>query len=113
MFSEHGSRTCASSSSAPSSSIPETVPDSQSSQRVSQSPPFGAPPVPLYVPPPVPRFDAPPAHHDHVPEEAPPPMAARIHPNLSVPPSAPYAIYTIEDILDQPGREGLPVLDPD
>uniref|UniRef100_A0A0D3AND0 Uncharacterized protein n=1 Tax=Brassica oleracea var. oleracea TaxID=109376 RepID=A0A0D3AND0_BRAOL len=56
MFSEHGSRTCASSSSAPSSSIPETVPDSQSSQRVSQSPPFGAPPVPPYVAPSVPRF---------------------------------------------------------
>ena len=43
--------------------FPETVPDSQSSQRVSQTP--------LYVLPPVPRFDAPPTHHDHVPEEAP------------------------------------------
>uniref|UniRef100_A0A0D3CFH7 Uncharacterized protein n=1 Tax=Brassica oleracea var. oleracea TaxID=109376 RepID=A0A0D3CFH7_BRAOL len=46
MFGESGSRTGASSSSAPSSSVPETVPESQSSQRVSQSPPFGAQPVP-------------------------------------------------------------------
>ena len=74
MFGEPGTRTCASSSSAPISSFLETVPDSQSSQRVSQTPPFGAPPVPPYVPPPVPRFDAPSAHHNHVPEEAPPPM---------------------------------------
>uniref|UniRef100_A0A0D3D7M8 Uncharacterized protein n=1 Tax=Brassica oleracea var. oleracea TaxID=109376 RepID=A0A0D3D7M8_BRAOL len=59
MFGKPGSRTCASSSSAPSSSVPETVPDSQSSPRVSQSPPFGAPPVPPYVAPPVPRFDVP------------------------------------------------------
>uniref|UniRef100_A0A0D3CI63 Uncharacterized protein n=1 Tax=Brassica oleracea var. oleracea TaxID=109376 RepID=A0A0D3CI63_BRAOL len=113
MFGEPGTRIGTSSSSAPSSSFPETVPDSQSSQRVSQSPPFGAPPVPLYVPPLVPRFDAPPAHHDHVPEEAPPPMAAGIHPDLQVSPSAPYAMYTINDLLAQLGRGGLPVLDPD
>ena len=105
MFSEPGTRTDASSSSAPSSSFPETVHDSQSSQRVSQTPP--------YVPPPVPRFDAPPAHHDHVPEETPPPMVPdKIHPDLLVPPSAPYAMYTLEDLLAQPGRGGLPVLDP-
>ena len=60
MFGEPRSCTGASSSSAPSSSIPETVPGSQSYQRVSQSPPFGAPLVPPYVAPPVPRFDAPP-----------------------------------------------------
>uniref|UniRef100_A0A0D3AQJ0 Uncharacterized protein n=2 Tax=Brassica oleracea var. oleracea TaxID=109376 RepID=A0A0D3AQJ0_BRAOL len=113
MFGESGSHTCASSSSTPGSSFPETVPDSQSSQRVSQSPLFGAPPVPPYFLPPVPRFDAPPAHYDHVPEEAPPPMAVGIHPDLLVPPSAPYAIYTVEDLLAQQGREGLPVLDPD
>uniref|UniRef100_A0A0D3DK99 Uncharacterized protein n=1 Tax=Brassica oleracea var. oleracea TaxID=109376 RepID=A0A0D3DK99_BRAOL len=106
MFGELGTRTVASSSSAPSSSFPETVPDSQ-------SPTFGAPPVPPYVLPPVPRFDAPPAHHDYVPEEAPPPMAAGIHPDLQVPPSAPYAMYTVEDILAHPGIGGSPVIDPD
>ena len=121
MFGEPGSRTGASSSSTPDSSFPETVPDSQSYQWVSQSPSFGAPlvppyvppPVPPYVPPPVPRFDTPPTHHDHVPEEAPPPMAAEIHPDLFVLPSAPYAIYTVEDLLAQLGRKGLPALVPD
>ncbi|KAL0667681.1 hypothetical protein Bca4012_030385 [Brassica carinata] len=103
MFGEPGTRTGTSSSSAPSSLFPETVSDSQSSQKVSQTPPFG-----------VPLFDAPPAHHDHVPEEAPPPVVPdEIHPDLLVPPRAPYAMYTVEDLLAQPGRGGLPVLDPD
>uniref|UniRef100_A0A0D3ATH2 Uncharacterized protein n=1 Tax=Brassica oleracea var. oleracea TaxID=109376 RepID=A0A0D3ATH2_BRAOL len=77
---------------------------------------FGEPvsQTPPYVPPPVPLFDTPPAHHDHVPEEAPPPMVPdEIHPDLLVPPSAPYAMYTVEKILVQPGRRGLPVFDPD
>ncbi|KAL0828460.1 hypothetical protein Bca101_052138 [Brassica carinata] len=39
-------------------------------------------------------------------------MAADIHPDLMVPPSAPYSQYTVEDILSLPGREGLPVIDP-
>ncbi|KAF8085601.1 hypothetical protein N665_0658s0003 [Sinapis alba] len=86
MFGEPDSRTCALSSSAF-----ETVP----------------------TPQPVLRFDAPPAHPDHVPEEMPPPMAAGIHPDLLVPPSSPYNMYTVEDLFTHPGREGLPVLDPD
>ncbi|WZZ86421.1 hypothetical protein YC2023_115000 [Brassica napus] len=82
------------SSSAPGSSGPETVIETQSSQRVSRSPPSGAPPVP--------RFVAPPAPHDHVPEVPPPvpsptapPMPAGIHPDLMVPPSALYLQYTV------------------
>uniref|UniRef100_A0A0D3CS56 Uncharacterized protein n=1 Tax=Brassica oleracea var. oleracea TaxID=109376 RepID=A0A0D3CS56_BRAOL len=50
----------------------------------------------------------------------PPPAAApqsvpagAVHPDLCVPPSAPYARYIVEDLLAQPGREGLDVLDPD
>uniref|UniRef100_A0A0D3AKI2 Uncharacterized protein n=1 Tax=Brassica oleracea var. oleracea TaxID=109376 RepID=A0A0D3AKI2_BRAOL len=55
--------------------------------------------------------------HPTMPAPVPPPMAplmaADIHPDLMVPPSAPYSQYTVEDILRLPGREGLPVIDPD
>ncbi|WZZ66998.1 hypothetical protein YC2023_078368 [Brassica napus] len=40
-------------------------------------------------------------------------MPAEIHPDLMVTPSAPYSQYTVEDLLRQPGIEGLPVIDPD
>ena len=40
-------------------------------------------------------------------------MAAEIHLDLLVPQSAPYAMYTVEDLPAQTGRGGLPVLDPD
>uniref|UniRef100_A0A0D3CCF7 Uncharacterized protein n=1 Tax=Brassica oleracea var. oleracea TaxID=109376 RepID=A0A0D3CCF7_BRAOL len=36
-----------------------------------------------------------------------------IHPDLLVPPNAPYAMYTVKDLLAQSGRGGLLVLDPD
>uniref|UniRef100_A0A0D3E6U8 Uncharacterized protein n=1 Tax=Brassica oleracea var. oleracea TaxID=109376 RepID=A0A0D3E6U8_BRAOL len=87
-----------SSFSGPSSSS-GTVPDSHTSRRVPSTPP----PLPSQMPPP----RAPPVAPD---QPAPP---AAVHPNLRVPAHAPFARYTIEDLLAQPGREGLQVLDPD
>uniref|UniRef100_A0A0D3AAF4 Uncharacterized protein n=1 Tax=Brassica oleracea var. oleracea TaxID=109376 RepID=A0A0D3AAF4_BRAOL len=110
MFGEPGSRSDPSSSapgssSAPVSSGPETVPKTQSSQRVSRSPSSSAPHVPLPV--------APPTMPPHVPPPMAPRMSAEIHPDLMVPLSAPYSQYTVEDLLRQPDREGLPVIDRD
>ena len=99
-----GSSSAPNSSSAPGSSGPETVPKTQSSQRVSRSPSSSAPSVP-HVPPPM----APPT----MPPPVPPPMPVEIHPDLMVPPSAPYSQYTVEDLLRHPDREDLPVIDPD
>uniref|UniRef100_A0A0D3DA64 Uncharacterized protein n=1 Tax=Brassica oleracea var. oleracea TaxID=109376 RepID=A0A0D3DA64_BRAOL len=77
------------SSSSPSSS--DAVPDSQTSQRVSWSPP---PPPQMHPPPP------PAVAPQLVPEGA-------VHPDLRVPSYAPFVRYTVEDLLSQPGREGL------
>uniref|UniRef100_A0A0D3CW91 Uncharacterized protein n=1 Tax=Brassica oleracea var. oleracea TaxID=109376 RepID=A0A0D3CW91_BRAOL len=74
MFGEPGSRLDPSSS-APGSSGPETVPKTQSSQRVSRSPPSSAPSVPQFV--------APPAPHAHV-QEVPPPMPPLMPPPMPV-----------------------------
>uniref|UniRef100_A0A0D3E7T9 Uncharacterized protein n=1 Tax=Brassica oleracea var. oleracea TaxID=109376 RepID=A0A0D3E7T9_BRAOL len=79
MFGEPSSRLDPSSS-ALDSSGPETVPETQYSPRVSRSPPFEVPPP---VPPPMA-----------------PPMPAGIHPDLMVPPSAPYSQYTVEFGVD-------------
>ena len=96
MFGEPGSRLDPSSSSAPGSSGQETVPDTQYTQRVIGSPSSSAPSVP-HVPPQM----APPPVTPPMP--APPMPAAEIHPDLMVPPSAPYSQYTVEDILRLPG----------
>ena len=45
------------------------------------------------------------------PEAAPAPAA--VHPDLMVPSNAPYARYTVEDLLQMPGREGLPIINQD
>uniref|UniRef100_A0A0D3BFC4 Uncharacterized protein n=1 Tax=Brassica oleracea var. oleracea TaxID=109376 RepID=A0A0D3BFC4_BRAOL len=82
MFGEPGSRLDPFSS-APGSSGPETVPETQSSQRVSRSPSSSAPHVP--------RPMAPPMMPPPVPPPMAPPMPAEIHPDLMVPPSAPYS----------------------
>ncbi|KAJ4875863.1 Uncharacterized protein Rs2_40881 [Raphanus sativus] len=78
--------------------MPEIVPESQS--QPPPVPPSGAPPPPA----------APQAVADAVP-----PLVAPgyVHPELRVPPTAPFARYTVEDLLAQPGRAGLPVLYPD
>ncbi|KAL0722828.1 hypothetical protein Bca4012_037427 [Brassica carinata] len=67
-----------------------------------------APPPPAAAPPP--QAAAPPPQ-----DAAPPPQGAPgyVHPDLMVPPDAPYARFTVEDLLQMPGREGLPVIDPD
>uniref|UniRef100_A0A0D3BTN1 Uncharacterized protein n=1 Tax=Brassica oleracea var. oleracea TaxID=109376 RepID=A0A0D3BTN1_BRAOL len=107
MFGEPGSRLDLSSS-APGSSGQETVPETQYTQRVSGSTSSSAPSGPH-----VPSLMAHPTMPPPVPPPMAPPMATDIHPDLMVPPSAPYLQYSIEEILRLPGREGLPVIDPD
>uniref|UniRef100_A0A0D3A929 Uncharacterized protein n=1 Tax=Brassica oleracea var. oleracea TaxID=109376 RepID=A0A0D3A929_BRAOL len=99
-------QTAPGSSSAPGSSGQETVPETQYTQKVSGSPSSSAPSAP-HVPSPMAHPTMPPP----VPPPMAPPMPAEIHPDLMVPPSAPYSQYTVEDILRLPGREGhLPSL---
>uniref|UniRef100_A0A0D3A5A7 Uncharacterized protein n=1 Tax=Brassica oleracea var. oleracea TaxID=109376 RepID=A0A0D3A5A7_BRAOL len=110
MFGEPGSRldpssSAPGSSSALGSSGPETIPGTQSSQRVSRSPSSSAP----LGPPPM----APPTMPPHVPPPMAPPMPAEIHPDLMVHPSAPYSQYTVKDLLRQSDRKGLPLIDLD
>ena len=64
----------------------------------------GAAPAPAPAP-------APPAPDAPAPGAAPAP--AQLHPDLLVPPNLPYARYTVEDILQMPGRGGLFIIDPD
>uniref|UniRef100_A0A0D3CVQ7 Uncharacterized protein n=1 Tax=Brassica oleracea var. oleracea TaxID=109376 RepID=A0A0D3CVQ7_BRAOL len=122
------------SSSGPSSS--DAVPDSQTSQRVSSSPhpppQLPPPPPPTAAPQPAPaawteefgssrprRVSWSPPPPPQMPPPPPPAVAPQpaptgaVHPDLRVPSYAPYARYTVEDLLLQPRREGLEVLDPD
>ncbi|KAF8116116.1 hypothetical protein N665_0021s0007 [Sinapis alba] len=78
-----------------STSDPEAVPDSQTSQRVSRTPP---PPAP-HIPPQMPPLPSPVAPHG-APDPA---LAAGVHPDFLVPPSARYASYTVGDLLAQHG----------
>uniref|UniRef100_A0A0D3E857 Uncharacterized protein n=1 Tax=Brassica oleracea var. oleracea TaxID=109376 RepID=A0A0D3E857_BRAOL len=89
MFGEPGSRLDPSSS-APGSLGQETVPETQYTQRVSGSPSSSAPSAP-HVPSPMAHPMTPPP----VPPPMAPPMPAEIHPDLMVPPSAPYLQYTV------------------
>uniref|UniRef100_A0A0D3C219 Uncharacterized protein n=1 Tax=Brassica oleracea var. oleracea TaxID=109376 RepID=A0A0D3C219_BRAOL len=107
MFGEPGSHLDPSSS-APGSSGQETVLETQYTERVSGATSSSAPSAP--------HMPSPMAHPTMPPPVLPPmapPMPTDIHPDLMVPPSALYSQYTVEDILRLPGREGLPVIDPD
>ena len=108
IFGEPDSRLDPASSSAPGSSGQETVPETQYTQRV-----FGSTSSSVPSAPHVPSSMAHPTMPPPVPPPMAPPMAADIHPDLMVPPSAPYSQNTVEDILSLPGREGLLVIDPD
>ncbi|KAF8113216.1 hypothetical protein N665_0054s0031 [Sinapis alba] len=99
-----------SSSSGPSQTL-EFVPESQPTRPSTRSPAF-PPPVPQPGPPPAPQA-APHAAPGGVPPAPAPAPPRGVHPDLAVPPDAPYAHYMIQDLLPQPGREGLEVLDPD
>uniref|UniRef100_A0A0D3E4Z2 Uncharacterized protein n=1 Tax=Brassica oleracea var. oleracea TaxID=109376 RepID=A0A0D3E4Z2_BRAOL len=92
MFGEPGSRLDPDSSSAPSSSGQETYPETQYTQRVSGSTSSSAPSAPH-----VPSSMAHPTMPPLVPPPMAPPMAADIHPDLMVPPSAPYSQYTAKE----------------
>uniref|UniRef100_A0A0D3C3T3 Uncharacterized protein n=1 Tax=Brassica oleracea var. oleracea TaxID=109376 RepID=A0A0D3C3T3_BRAOL len=99
MSGEPGSRLDPSSS-APGSLGQETVSETQYTQRVSGSPSSSAPSAPH-----VPSQMAHPTMPPPVPHPMAPPMPAKIHPDLMVPPSAPYSQYTVEDILHLPGKK--------
>ncbi|KAL0741745.1 hypothetical protein Bca4012_083258 [Brassica carinata] len=89
-------------------SQPAPQPASQPApQPASQSAPQSASQPPPYQPP----HQVPQPAAYQPPHQA--PAAPGLHPDLLVPPNAPYARYSVEDILQMPGREGLPILDPD
>ncbi|XP_056850723.1 uncharacterized protein LOC130500045 [Raphanus sativus] len=79
-------------------------------------PPSFIPPPPPYVTPPQ-HPQLPPQPQPPLPDAVPPPLAGAtpspaaapgcLHPDLMVPSDAPYAKFTVEDLLQMPDREGL------
>ncbi|KAG2305144.1 hypothetical protein Bca52824_033795 [Brassica carinata] len=96
---------CGTSSSSGRFTAPKFVPESQSSgpSRPPPPPPPMIPPfVPLLAPQAAPDGSAPP----------PPAPAGGLHPDLEVPLDAPYAHYTVETLLAQPGLRSFRCLRP-
>ena len=98
--------------------VPESLSQGRSPHTTHQS----MPPPPAYVPPV--SYMPPPHHHPQPqppqedvapsPADAPAPGAVPggIYSDLMVPPDAPYARFTVEDLIQMPGREGLPIIHP-
>ncbi|KAF8100746.1 hypothetical protein N665_0218s0084 [Sinapis alba] len=123
-----GTRDDPSSSTSGTASAPEFVLECQSQGRslqMTQCYMPSPPPLPMYVPPalyvphalyvpPSQQPQSPPPDAAPAPEAAPSPNAAPggIHLDLMVPPDAPYARFTVKDLLPLPGREGLCIIDP-
>lgn len=116
-----------SASSSSGVSAPDFVPENQSqgislqtqTQQSLPPPPQFVPPR-LFIPPPQ-HLHHPPQPQPHPQDAAPPPEPAAapagnpggLHPDLMLPLDAPYARYTVEDLLQILGRKGLPIIDPD
>ncbi|KAF8100944.1 hypothetical protein N665_0213s0009 [Sinapis alba] len=85
-----------------SSSSPSTTPDCFPGSQSSRPTRLPQPPVPPFAPPLVCHAVPGGTPHDKVPLDgapSPPAPAAGLHPDLLVPPNAPYACYTIKDLL--------------
>ena len=105
-------------SSSGTATEPDFLPESQSQGRSPHTTHQSMPPPPPYVPPPQypqhppqpqpPQEDAAPA-----PAVAPAPGAVPggIHQDF-MPPDAQYARFTVEDLIQMLGRNGLPIIDP-
>uniref|UniRef100_M4FGT0 Uncharacterized protein n=1 Tax=Brassica campestris TaxID=3711 RepID=M4FGT0_BRACM len=84
-----------SASSSGTVSTPDFVHESQSQRKSPQMTQKSMPPL-----------------HPHDTAPAPVAVPGVIHPDLMVPPDSPYARFTVEDLIQMPGRKGLPSIDP-